>query len=124
MGVPRGYKQAGKHCPYCGATKSAWTHDPKKAVVDISTMTYVGKCHFEPEEIFEYSDRKGVAYERPDLRSLGWECSHCGRSMMGGDGGWFDVETGDPLFSFCPHCGWRVDARKTRRSATRSWRAD
>lgn len=120
MGRPVGYRQPGKHCPYCGAVKSAWERDPSKSVVDLSRMAFVGECHFEPEDVVVHYDRRGVGYETPDLRSPRWECSNCGRSMAGGDGGWFDVETGEPRFSHCPHCGWRVSAEGTMRAATSS----
>ena len=120
MGRPVGYRQPGKHCPYCGSVKSAWERDPRQSVVDLARMTYVGECHFEPEDTVIHYDRRGIGFQKPDLRSIGWECSNCGRSMMGGDGGWFDVETGEPQFSFCPFCGWRVDAEATMRVATSS----
>ena len=113
MGRPVGYLERGKHCPYCGAVRAHWKRDPKDAVVDFSAVTYIGDCHYEPEECVEHYDMDGRGYVKPDLHSPGWDCSHCGGTMVGGDGGWFDLETGEPGFEFCPHCGWRVDKGKT-----------
>jgi hypothetical protein len=62
-------------------------------------------CHYEPEET--YRDANDVL--RYGLDSYGWDCSACGGPMMGGDGGWFDTETGQPKFNYCPYCGRMVD---------------
>lgn len=79
-------------------------------------------CYFLPEECVTSFDRDGIEWLRYDPWSLGWSCSHCGRSLKGGDGGWFDTDTGEPLLDFCPYCGWRIDKRLTMRKVSERWR--
>ena len=111
MSKPHGYQDPSKHCPACGATRAFWQRDPFDGSERPSGV--VETCHFEPDDLLECYDRSGRRYVRPDLQSPGWECSHCGRAMSGGDGGWFDTDTGEPQFYYCPFCGRRVDVGAT-----------
>lgn len=121
-GRPTGPINPDKHCPTCGASKTYWQRDPRKAIVDLNQCTYIGDCFFVPEEVETFWDDDDAEWARYDICSEGWYCSHCGRSMMGGGIGWFDLDTGEPQFEYCPYCGWRVDKWLTMQKVSTPWR--
>ena len=76
-------------------------------------------CVYVPDEMYSRYDEYDEEHIYSDLHSMGWSCSECGMTMLGGDDyGWFDTTTGKPSFSYCPYCGRKVDIEATMRTAT------